>query len=248
MLKKENKNIKKKINKQKDTIVWLFFIAGLGLFILMFLLFFSWQIIGSNSVQNNVLQKYATGPKVSYEDPLISNAKITYPKVLVDDVRKGDANAKVTIFFYCDLLSPLCKQQQAEIYKLWALYPETELRVVWKGTAATTQGILAQQAAYCANAQGKFWEYQQAVLADQNNIDVKRLEDIAGDQSLVQLVQSEFISCLQEAQMEDKIYQNIIEASDLGIDALPYFFIDNTPYRGFFTYQEIGEIIDSLIK
>lgn len=245
MFKKPGKKIKSKYNKKNDKIVWLFFTAGLGLFVLIFLLFFSAQSVKNNFVNSNSIEQYAAGPKVSYSDPLITDAKIKYPKVQVDDVRKGSKDAKVTIFFYCDLLSPLCKQQQAEMYKLWALYPETELRVVWKGTAASSEGMLIQQATYCANAQGKFWEYQQAVFADQNNIDTKRLEDIAGELSLST---PEFNACLQEAQMEDKVYKNNIEASDLGIDALPYFFIDNTPYRGLFSYQELGEIIDSLIK
>jgi protein-disulfide isomerase len=244
MLKKVTKKLKSKNNtKKKDNIVWLFFMAGIILFILMFLFFFASQIVKNNFVNSNSIEQYAAGPKVSYSDPLITDAKIKYPKVQADDVRKGSASARVTIFFYCDLLSPLCKQQQAEIYKLWALYPETELRVVWKGTAASPEGMLAEQAGYCANVQGKFWEYQQAVLADQNNINTKRLENIASELSLAT---SEFNTCLQEAQMEDKVYKNNIEASDLGIDALPYFFIDNTPYRGFFSYEELGEIIDSL--
>jgi len=245
MFKKVSKKVKSRNNQHKDNIVWLFFMAGMALFILMFLLFFVSQSVKNDFVSSNSIKKYAAGPKVSYSDPLITDAKIKYPKVLVDDVRKGSTNARVTIFFYCDLLSPLCKDQQAEMYKLWALYSEEELRVVWKGTAATTEGFLAQQASYCAQAQNKFWEYQQAVFLEQKNITTKSLEKIAQDLSLDM---NEFNTCVAQAQMEDKVYQNNIEASDLGIDALPYFFIDNTPFRGFFSAQELGDIIDNLIK
>lgn len=242
-MKKNIKTIKSQNNKKGDNIVWIFYMAGMALFILMFLLFFASQSVKNDFVNSNSIEQYAAGPKVSYADPLITDVKIKYPKVQADDVRKGSASAKVTIFFYCDLLSPLCKDQQAEIYKLWALYSEEELRVVWKGTAATTEGFLAQQASYCAQAQNKFWEYQQIVFNEQKNIDTKSLERIAQD---LLLDMNEFNTCVAQARMEDKVYQNNIEASDLGIDALPYFFIDNTPYRGFFSYQELGNIIDTL--
>jgi len=232
----------KKLNKPSASI-WLFFTAGVTLFFLaVFFYFISLSAINLNKQSAKV--KYATGPKISYGDPLIRDAKILYPKVLANDVRKGTSSAKVTVFYYCDLFSPLCKVQQDEIYKLWAIYPETTLRIVWKGTAATNEGMLAQQAVYCANAQGKFWEFQKEILANQANIDFKFLESVA---SALNLSLVEFNSCLNEGQMEGKIYENNIEADDLKIDALPYFFIDNTPYRGFFTSGELSEIIDELL-
>jgi protein-disulfide isomerase len=236
------KKVSKKIKSQDDKIVWFFFATGMTFLMMIFLLFFVLQNTDTNLSQP-VISEYAAGPKIPYTDPLISDAKIRYPKVLVDDARQGSTNAKVTIFFYCDLLSPLCQDQQGEINKLRTIYPETELRVVWKGTAATSEGFLAQQATYCANVQGKFWEYQQIVFNEQKNITVQSLEIIAQDLSLDM---NEFNTCVAQAQMEEKVYQNNIEASDLGIDALPYFFIDNTPYRGFFSYQELGNIIDTL--
>lgn len=229
----------KKLNKPSASI-WLFFGAGMILFFLAILLFIFNQSL-NNLDDTRASVKYAAGPKISYGDPLIRDAKILYPKVLPDDVRKGLSSAKVTVFYYCDLFSPLCKEQQNEIYKLLAIYPETVLRIVWKGTASTNEGMLAQQAVYCANAQGKFWEFQKEVFANQTNIDLKFLETIA---SALNLSLIEFNSCLNEGQMEGKVYENNIEATDLNIDAVPYFFIDNTPYRGFFTAEELSEIIN----
>lgn len=235
MLKKSKQN-----QTKSTTSIWLFFGASIILFFLSILLFiFNQSLISTDSTPASV--KYAAGPKIDYGDPLIRDAKILYPKVLADDVRKGASSAKVTIFYYCDLFSPLCKDQQQEIYKLWAIYPEAILRTVWKGTASTNEGILAQQAVYCANAQGKFWEFQKEVLLNQTNIDLKFLESVA---SALNLSLVEFNSCLSEGQMEGKVYENNIEADDLEIDAVPYFYIDNTPYRGFFNSEELSEIIN----
>ncbi len=232
---------KSKQNKSKSKVsIWLFFSAAVGLFFLsIFLFIFVQSLNNTNTIPASV--RYAAGPKISYNDPLIRDVKILYPKVLPDDVRRGSANAKVTIFYYCDLFSPLCKIQQDEIYKLLAIYPETILRLVWKGTASTNEGMLVQQAVYCANAQGKFWEYQHEVFMNQENIDLKFLESIA---AALNLSVNEFNTCLNEGQMENKVYENNIEATDLEIDAVPYFFIDNTPYRGLFTSEELSEIIN----
>jgi len=235
----------KKTKKTNNTFVsiWLFFAAGAGLLFLFVILFFV-RLSVYKSGDGLAFTKYAAGPKIPYGDPLIQDAKTTYPKVISDDVRTGNTNSRVTIFYYCDLLSPLCSQQQEEIYKLWAFYTDDILRIVWKGTASTPVGLLAQQAAYCANAQGKFWEYQQEVFKNQSNIDIRFVEVLAEQ---LNLATDEFRTCLYEGQMEGKVYQNNLEAEDMGIDALPYFFIDNTPFRGFFSSQELSEIINELL-
>ncbi len=239
MSKKLNKK-PNKTNSKASTSIWIFFGAGVVLLFIGIILFVLAEA-AVNIDNRPATVKYAAGPKIAYGDPLIRDAKILYPKVLPDDVRKGAGSAKVTIFYYCDLFSPLCKDQQNEIYKLWALYPENILRIVWKGTASTNEGMLAQQAVYCANAQGKFWEYQYEVLKNQANINLKFLESLA---TTLNLSLVEFNTCLNEGQMEQKVYENNIEATDLEIDAVPYFFIDNTPYRGYFSSEELSEIIN----
>ncbi len=237
------KKSNKKSSNNKGFSVWVFFGAAIGLLFLFIVLFFVKLYFYENSNSSAII-KYAAGPKISYGDPLIRDAKTVYPKVMSDDVRKGNTNSRVTIFYYCDLLSPLCSQQQEEIYKLLAFYTDDILRIVWKGTASTPVGLLAQQAAYCANAQGKFWEYQQEVFKNQSNIDIRFVEVLAEQ---LNLATDEFRTCLYEGQMEGKVYQNNFEAEDMGIDALPYFFIDNTPFRGFFSSQELSEIINEFL-
>lgn len=229
------KNTKEKTH---ENLIWVFFIFGILLILSTIIIFFS----GLFNRTPGVIP-LPSGPKITYGDPLIREAALVYPQALPDDPQLGQKSVPVTIFFYCDLLSDLCAREQLEIDRLMST-AQAYARVVWKGTAATPPGLLAQQAVYCANGQRKPWEMQRQLFDLDSEPTQKLVVNIAAS---LGLDMERFDSCLLNEATIDKVYANNQDATDLGIDALPYFFINDYPYRGFLSASDFMMIIKSVV-
>lgn len=192
-----------------------------------------------------LVKSLAAGPEVPYGDPLIIDDILRYPKVLLDDPRLGSKQALVTIFVFNDFNCEPCRPQHEVLNNIVNEYPDNEVRLVWKGVASTPVGMLAQQAAFCSHAQGEFWSYADILFANQSNLGRQFYTEVANS---LDLDVDEFAACLDEAQMQDKVYNNNIDATDLGIKSVPYFFIDNTPYEGVLSEVQLEAIIALLLR
>jgi len=239
-----SKSWKKYIHENK--LVILFIVAALS-FVIGFITYLASSFVKEpqgNLTRENVVDQLALGPQIPYNDPLISPAKISYPVVKNDDPYQGNTFADVTIFEYANIDCSDCLAQQRILDAILDQYGNTEVRVVWKGTATTPEGVLAQQAIYCADLQDKFWDYQLRVYEQYPEITRQSLSTLAASLELDVTV---FDNCIDSALMEEKIYLNNGEAIDLGVDTLPYFFIDNYRFRGPLNDTEFRLLIDHFI-
>ena len=83
----------------------------------------------------------------------------------------------------------------------------------------------AAEASECANRQGKFWEYHDALFLNQNALDTPSLKNYA---SQVGLDVEEFNSCLDSGDASDKVLKDLKAATDSGGRGTPYFVIYNS--------------------
>lgn len=102
-------------------------------------------------------------------DAAISGTKGTanVPAVTSDDHKRGATNPKVTLVLYSDFQCPYCKQFNSSVDQALAAYP-TQLAVVFRHFPLESIHLYAEKLAEgseCANAQGKFWEFHDAIFS-----------------------------------------------------------------------------------
>jgi len=92
------------------------------------------------------------------------------------------------------------------------------------------ESLSTAKAAYCANDQGKFWEYTDILFANQNGENTgyftnTRLTSFA--QSL-NLDAAAFSACLTSDKYDSKLNENHAYATENGIIATPMFLVNGT--------------------
>jgi len=186
-----------------------------------------------------------------YGDALRAKAAVVVllrpPKVEVsyDPARvRGDAKATVTIVEFSDFQCPYCKKVQATLKDLLAKY-NGRVRLAFRDfpmRALHPQAQIAAEAARCAEEQGKFWEYHDALFADQSKLDEAGLAQTA--QSLG-LDQKSFQSCLKVGKFKPQIEQDLQEGAKVGVAGTPGFFIDGIFVNGAQPEAEFEKIINT---
>lgn len=143
---------------------------------------------------------------------------------------EGQADAPVTIIEFGDYQCPKCKDwfqnEKPAIYSEFIVKGIAKLYFVdfaWEGE----HSVLAAQATYCANDQGKFQEYHSTLYNNQGGIqdgwaDADSLQQFAVD---LGLDSGKFNECLESGTYADRVSYNTEVGTSHGVQATPYFFI-----------------------
>lgn len=149
------------------------------------------------------------------------------PRVRVErtsqDVALGPATAPVEIVAFGDFQS-LEYARFAQVFgKVRDTFGE-KVRFVFKHLPALgPESFNAAEAAACANAQGRFWAYHDAVVARPERLGSERLKQIASD---VELDRRAFDACLEGGAFKDAIHQALQEAQRYAVTASPRFLVN----------------------
>ncbi len=186
-----------------------------------------------------------------YADSLRAKAKVAVllrpPKVEVgyDPARvKGNRKASVTIVEFSDFQCPYCKKAEATLKHLLAKY-NGRVKLAYRDfplRALHPQAQMAAEAARCAGEQGKFWEFHDALYADQSKLDEPGLAEHARS---LGLDEKSFQSCLEAGKFKAQIEQDVQEGSKAGVAGTPSFFINGTFVNGAQPEAEFEKIIDA---
>ncbi|PJE76273.1 hypothetical protein COV04_00100 [Candidatus Uhrbacteria bacterium CG10_big_fil_rev_8_21_14_0_10_48_11] len=182
---------------------------------------------------------------VTTKDPLItkvqSNAP-TLPTARADDFVYGNPNAPVTIFEYSDFACPYCRVM-ATLLKQAIDENPTVVKLVWRDFPIVTlhPGVEnAHLAAWCAGAQGKFWQYHDA-LFKADTLDRKTFLTVAQKLYLNPVT---FASCLDSDTAKAAVSKNLSEGNTLNVDGTPYLFVGDQRISGLLTAEELQQVID----
>ncbi len=168
------------------------------------------------------------------------------PKVDVayDTARvRGNPNAPVTIVEFSDFQCPYCRKAQATLKDLLAKYGD-RVKLAYRDFPMRTlhpQAQAAAEASRCAGAQGKFWEYYDALFDDHVSLDEVGLEAIA---QRIGMDQSAFHSCLTSGKFKAAIDQDIRDGTRAGVAGTPAFFINGELVSGARPEADFVEIIE----
>lgn len=108
-----------------------------------------------------------------------------------------------------------------------------------------TMGI-ATEAAWCANDQGKFFEYQHILQENQGEIDysIESLTKLAGE---IGLDETTFSECASNRTHQADVERARQAASNRGINSTPTFFINDRRVEGNYPYETFKQMIDQEI-
>jgi protein-disulfide isomerase len=179
----------------------------------------------------------ATAPAApAQQDPLVTSA---------DRGRiEGDSSAKTWLIVASDFQCPFCKQWHDESYR--AVYDEYvrpgKIKVAYVNYPLTQHqhAMATAEAAMCASAQGKFWQYHDALFATQKDWEssvptpTALLDSIAG---AVGLDRAAWKQCVKSGKMESLIMADRDRAAAAGVQSTPSFLLGDRVLLG---VQPIG--------
>jgi protein-disulfide isomerase len=200
----------------------------------------------------------AQDPGTAPAQPSVNTADIM--KLGSRDAVLGDANAPVTIIEYGDYQCPFCTKFFSETQSLIvANYVNTgKAKFVFRNLAFLgAESTAAAGAAECANDQGKLWAYHDALykakIADENAggnendgyfkqaVFVKLAQQVGLDMT-------KFTSCVSGNQDAAVVAQEKNDASAVGVNSTPTFFINGTEVQGAQPYSNFQTALDAAAK
>ena len=138
----------------------------------------------------------------------------------------GPKTAPITIIEYGDFGCPSCWLWYATgvLDQLHAKYGD-QIRFVWRDyPVITLLSPDAAEAGQCANEQGKFWEFHDAVYEHQGVIGAINLQSYAAEIGLNML---QFDQCASSHRYRDRVNAEQTEAFTYGYFGAPFFFVNN---------------------
>ena len=185
-----------------------------------------------------------------YANSLRAKAKVVVllapPKVEVAvdrDRLRGNPNAPVTIVEFSDFQCPYCLKVEATLKDLLARY-DGKVKLSYRDFPMRTLHPRAQraaEAAKCAAEQGKFWEFHDALFADQSKLDDAGLQATG---KKLGLNEKTFQVCLTSGKVADAIEQDLQDGSKVGVAGTPGFFINGEFVNGAQPEDDFVKIID----
>jgi len=153
----------------------------------------------------------------------------------------GPANAAIRLVEFGDFQCPYCQVAHAEIKKLIEHFGD-KISFSFRDYPLPMhpQAPKAAEAARCAGAQGKFWNYFDALFTD------KRLApaDLKEEARKLSLDTAAFDKCLDSGEKTSLVEKDAAKASHLGVTGTPTFFINGHLYTGAVKYDAFREAID----
>ena len=155
---------------------------------------------------------------------------------------QGGKDATVTIVEFTDFQCPFCQKTESTLKELRTKYGD-KIRLVHMDFPLPfhSHALDAAKAARCANEQGKFWPYREALFANQSKL---APSDLKASAKTLGLNTAKFDTCFDSAKYDALIKADQAAGEKVGVDGTPAFFIDGRPLTGAQPATKFSEIID----
>lgn len=156
---------------------------------------------------------------------------------------RGAANAPVTITVFTDMRCKYCGAALGSLDALLDEYPD-KLRIVVKQMPVHETAKLAAEAAFAAEAQGKFWELHDLMLANQDDLSRDALVDLAKQAGLDI---PPFVKALDTHAYAGAVATDVAAAKQIEIMGTPSFVINGRKIIGNVPLPALRAAIDSAL-
>lgn len=173
---------------------------------------------------------------------------VTVPSVsATDPVRSSNPtqNYRLTIIEYGDFVCPFCAEMSDHLSRILSVYPE--VRLVWKDFPHPLHfdAEPAARAARCAQEQDAFWEYHDALFANQDILNNETYRLIAATMGLDM---SAFDICVRNNTYQPLIDANSAEAQAYDVVGTPYLFVGDTVVDQLLSYEQLESVVQSELE
>jgi protein-disulfide isomerase len=158
--------------------------------------------------------------------------------------RRGPSQAPVTIVEFSDYQCPYCKRAQATLSQLATKYGD-RVAFVYKDFPLEEihpQARPAAEAAHCAEEQGKFWAYHDALFAASPDFAGDMLQNTAEHNGLDLKA---FGACVDAHKYRERVDRESEQGQSLGVNGTPAFFVNGLGLFGAVPLSEFERLIDA---
>lgn len=157
-------------------------------------------------------------------------------------VAKGTANAPITIVEFADFQCPYCGRATVTIDQVFKEYlGQVRFYVRHSPLAFHPDAPQAAEAALAAEAQGKFWQMHDKLMANQRGLAREDLEAYARD---IGLDMAKFGQALDTQTYKSRIEKDVALAEQVGARGTPTFFINGRMLSGAQPLEAFKAVID----
>lgn len=175
-----------------------------------------------------------------------------------DPMSLGDARATVTLIEFSDYQCAYCRRFHDEVLPaIRKAYIDTgKIRFVFRDYPLSQhrEALPAALAGRCAAAQGKFWQMNQLLFANQDKLTTELYPTLA---ATLTLDVRTFKECLEDVTLRSAIENDQRQAHRLGINATPGFLFGRMQGgrmsvqrvgNGFVDYSTLSKELDSMLS
>lgn len=193
--------------------------------------------------RNQQLRRNALIAKLRADDGV--KILLQAPRVKVvsaDHPSKGPAGAPITIVEFGDFQCPFCRAAEGTVKQMLQQY-DGKVRLVYMDFPLSfhSHAMDAARAGRCAEDQGKFWQYHDALFADQRKLSPTDLKATAAK---LGLDAKRFNACFDDDKHAAGIKADIAQGRSLGVSGTPTFFINGRALEGALPPAQFSQIIN----
>ena len=156
---------------------------------------------------------------------------------------RGPEDAKVTVVEFSDFHCPFCKRVQPTLTQLLAKYPN-DVKLVYKHMPLDQlhpHARRAAQASWCAQQQGRFWEYHDALYAGAPDGSEPALAAVA---ERVGLDTAKYQQCMASDEAARQVQTHVEEGARYGVTGTPAFFINGRFLNGAVPLETFVQVVE----
>ena len=174
--------------------------------------------------------------------------KDTSAKPMEDGLNLGDPNAKVKVVEFADFQCPYCQLywQQLEPTIISDYVSTGKIYYTYSPMAFLGQESTdATEAAYCANDQGKFWEYRDVIFTNHTgeNVGDYTSAKLTAFAEKLNLDMTSFKQCFTSNKYQQQVTDSNSFASTQGVNSTPSFSVNGTVVNASGVQQAIEDAL-----
>tara|TARA_B100000029_G_scaffold318104_1_gene310502 strand:- start:291 stop:935 length:645 start_codon:yes stop_codon:yes gene_type:complete len=189
------------------------------------------------------------------EDSSVDSMFLNKKNLIEGSTILGNPNAKISIVEFGDYQCTFCYKFHKDTMKMIVeqYVVDGEVNFVYKDFPLNgPSSMMASEASYCAQEQGKFWQYHDMVFENWEGENTGWVTRVALERFAknVGLDMIEFNSCMDNSKYHQKVLENEEFARKINIDATPSFIIfdDTDAYRiiGAQPFETFEQVLNEL--
>ena len=157
---------------------------------------------------------------------------------------RGNPEAEVTIMSFSDYQCPYCIRSEPVLAEVLARYPD-RVRLIHRHFPLDSLHPFARpasEAAMCAEEQGRFWDFHDAIFARGGRLSTESFSEIGTELDLDVAALSE---CIEAGRYREAVQADFAEGTEAGVTGTPAFFVNGIALKGAQDADEISRVVDA---